>query len=275
MAQQLLDRLPRVEDGKLPDGAECMICREKYGTFPSDNGIIEHAVLLPCCHHVGSECIAIWLSPETGLGNSCPLCRTVLFHPQAADYDDEDEGDEDDEESDEEGDEEGSQNGSSDENEEEEEDNDDGGEGGDGPEDAENGMNGSEQAPTTVRSTFQRLASCCCVTIPLREDLVGWDGQEWFERWPIRARLQCVDSEKQALQIPLKPQPSRLLQKPSQTSSPPADLESEAKEIASTYRTMAFRETLLFLNLKEAGARVRPLESPHKWVSAHHEAMLL
>lgn len=277
MAQQFLDRLPRVQDGKLPAGAECMICRERYGTFPSDNGIVEHAVLLPCCHHVGSECIAIWLSPETRLGDSCPLCRTVLLHHQTADYDDEDEDDEDDDEEDggnDEGDEEGGQNESSDHDEEDEEDSDEGGEGGVGPEEAEDSMNGSEQAPMTVRSAFQ-LSTYSYFNHSPGDKQDGWDGQEWFERWGIPTRQQYADSEKRARQTLSNPHPSGLLQRSSRTYSPPADFDRRVRELASAYRTMAFRETLLYLNLEEAGARIRPLESPHKGLSAHHEAMLL
>ena len=96
MAQRFLEGLPNVRKADLPHGAECMICLEEYGTVSSDNGTIEHAVLLPCLHHVGSECIAIWLSPGDGLGNSCPLCRTIFFPVHLRDIDDEDEeGDED------------------------------------------------------------------------------------------------------------------------------------------------------------------------------------
>ena len=87
MAQRFLDSLPKVREETLPSDAECMICREKYGTVPSDNGIIEHAVLLPCLHHVGSECIAIWLSPRDLPGNSCPLCRTPFFQVHLHYYD--------------------------------------------------------------------------------------------------------------------------------------------------------------------------------------------
>ena len=101
MAQRFLEGLPNVRKADLPHGAECMICQEEYGTVPSDNGTIEHAVLLPCLHHVGSECIAIWLSPGDGLGNSCPLCRTVFFPIHLRDIDDEDEEEEEDEGSDE------------------------------------------------------------------------------------------------------------------------------------------------------------------------------
>ena len=98
MAQRLLESLQKVPKDQLPSGAECMICKEEYGTVPSDNGTIEHAVWLPCLHHVGSECIAIWLSPGDGPGNSCPLCRTVFFEMYLRDFEDEDEDDDDDDE---------------------------------------------------------------------------------------------------------------------------------------------------------------------------------
>ena len=100
MAQQFLEQLPTLRKDELPIGAECMVCREQYGTIPSDNGTIEHAVLLPCSHHVGSECIYTWLSPENGPGNSCPLCRTVFFPMALGDYEDEYEDDYSDDEDD-------------------------------------------------------------------------------------------------------------------------------------------------------------------------------
>ena len=179
MARHFLDQLPRVQDGELPDGAECMICREKYGTFPSDNGVIEHAVLLPCSHHVGSECIALWLLHETGLGNSCPLCRTVLFNAEATDYDNEDD-DEDDQGEGEDSERRGSNEGDEDENGEEEGNDEEGGEGGDRTEEAEDGIEARGQAPTTLRSPFQRLASNHYFITPTHEGLLGQDASEWF-----------------------------------------------------------------------------------------------
>lgn len=299
MAQQFLDHLPRVEDGALPDKAECMICREKYGTFPSDSGVIEHAVLLPCSHHVGSECIAIWLSPKMRVGNSCPLCRKVLFQPRDTDDEDEDEDDYDDEseDADEDGNEdddesgddedgngnesgkEDSENESSGEDDEDESDkegnSDEDGEGHEGHEEAEDKADGSEQAPMTIRSAFQRLASSCSVDPSTPRELEGRDGQEWFERWPITTTQQCEASEKNARQTLSRPQPNGWLYAVPEPDLPPADLEIKVEELASAYRTMAFRETLLYLNLREAGARIRPLESPHKGLSAQEEDVLL
>ena len=90
MAEAFLDQLPRVRRGVLgkPDQC-CFICMEEYGTTPSANGIIEHAVTLPCNHIMGSECISIWVSAagqqSDGGGsnnNTCPMCRQVLFEVQ-------------------------------------------------------------------------------------------------------------------------------------------------------------------------------------------------
>lgn len=61
MAQRFLDGLSKVRKNTLLEGNECMICKEEYGTVALDNGTIKHAVLLPCLHHAGSECTAIWL----------------------------------------------------------------------------------------------------------------------------------------------------------------------------------------------------------------------
>ena len=50
-----------------------MICHREFGTDSAD----DIAVRLQCNHHVGLECISIWLSiPDK---NSCPTCRRVLF----------------------------------------------------------------------------------------------------------------------------------------------------------------------------------------------------
>lgn len=67
---------------------------EDYGTTPSANGIIEHAVKLPCNHIMGSECISTWVSNAAHGGggnndssssnnNTCPMCRQVLFEVQS------------------------------------------------------------------------------------------------------------------------------------------------------------------------------------------------
>ncbi|CAD6576420.1 MAG: hypothetical protein ASARMPRED_007722 [Alectoria sarmentosa] len=263
MTQGFLDQLPKARSGELPNGAECMICQEEYGTGISDNGVIEHAVFLPCLHHVGSECIATWLSPDDGPGNSCPMCRTVFFPPQSGDHDDEDEdssdgfSDEDDED--------GSEDGNDDH---------DDGAAGDESNDTEDRIDGREPTPMTLLGAFQRLASSS-VTTPPRQEIEGQDGQEWFERWPLLTRQQIDDSQKRARQALSTPPASGFLQRSPRTYAPPPDLELRAAELAAAYRTTAFRETLLYMNLQEAGARIPPLEFPHRVLSAQHEEILL
>ena len=302
MAQRFLDQLPKMPNGLLPNGTECMICKEEYGTVPSDNGNIEHAVILPCLHHVGSECIAIWLSPDNGLGNSCPLCRTVFFPIRVREYDDEDNDDGDDDDgsgdsdsdsdSDSDGDndhdnEERNQDdgsGDSDEEEKEEEDDDDGDEGDEGHEEEEGGEDGSEsdnqreRNPMTLLDAFQRVASYSAST-HAPEETQREDGQ-WFERWPLPTAEQIETNEKRARLQLLRPPPPSIFPQPSTsqtTHSPPADPETEITRLASAYRTMAFRETLLYIKLTDAGSRMPPLRSPHNGadLSPHQEEMLL
>ncbi|CAF9934548.1 hypothetical protein IMSHALPRED_009757 [Imshaugia aleurites] len=83
MAEEFLAQLPRVRRGILDhEDQRCPICLEEYGTTPSSRGVIERAVILPCGHIMGSECISIWLSPPAnghGGNNTCPMCRQVLF----------------------------------------------------------------------------------------------------------------------------------------------------------------------------------------------------
>ncbi|KAF6228013.1 hypothetical protein HO133_007741 [Letharia lupina] len=83
MAEEFLAQLRYVRRGVLEKGDQrCFICMEDYGTTPSENGTIERAVILPCNHIMGSECISTWLSPRAqgGAGNNtCPVCRHVLF----------------------------------------------------------------------------------------------------------------------------------------------------------------------------------------------------
>ena len=262
MAQQFLDQLPKIRRGELPNGAECMICQEQYGTVPSDNGVIEHAVRLPCLHHVGSECIAIWLSSETRLGNSCPMCRTVFFPAELAAYDSEDEDE----------DYEGEYSDGDDEDDDDEMDDDEAGEDGDGPEEAEDRTDGREQTPMTLLAAYQNARSPPLNTSSTRE----MEGQRWFERWPLPTSQQTEDSQKRARQALMSPPPSGFMNRSlAQTYLPPTDLESKVTELASAYRTVAFRETLLYLNLKEAGARIPMLQSPHRGLSAHQEEVLL
>ena len=266
MAQHFLNELAKVRLPDVPEDAECMICQEKYGTVPSDNGVLEHAVLLPCHHHVGSECIATWLSPNDGPGNSCPLCRTLFFHAPSRDYSDDEEEDEDDEgERDEEDDEDG----------DEDLNDDDGGENDDGREDAEDRRDEREDTTTTIPDGF-RIVESSSVNTPSPEKIDGQDGQEWFERWPSPTGQQIEDSQKRARQALLRPPPSGFMQGVSlQVQLPPADLELRVKKLASAYRTMPFRETLLYLNLREIGTRIPPLEFPHRDLSARQEEALL
>ena len=83
MAETFLNQLPRVgRDVLEKEDQRCFICMEEYGSAPSKNGVIEHAVKLECGHIMGSECIAIWVLPthKGGSGNNtCPVCRHELF----------------------------------------------------------------------------------------------------------------------------------------------------------------------------------------------------
>lgn len=300
MAQRFLDQLPKVPDRLLSNVTECMICREAYGTVPSDNGTIEHAVLLPCLHHVGSECIAIWLSPDNGLGNSCPLCRTVFFPIRVWDYEDEDDGDDDDgsddsdsdsgEDNDHENEGGNEDDGSGDSDEEkEEEENDEGDEGDEDHQEEDRGDDSgsedqSERSPTTLLDAFRKVASCSAST-HAHEETQRQDGQ-WFERWPLPTAEQIDTIEKRArlhLLRPPPPPPSifpHTSTSPSQsthTPPPPADLETNVAHLASAYRTMAFRETLLYVKLTEAGARMPPLRAQNDGagLSPYQEEMLL
>ena len=80
MAENFLAQLPRVAKEEIPDNKICMVCREEYGTAPSDSEPAEEAVRLPCPgnHIVGLTCISSWLSSDMNR-NSCPYCRHELF----------------------------------------------------------------------------------------------------------------------------------------------------------------------------------------------------
>ncbi len=267
MAQQFLKQLPKVRSGELPDGAECMICKEEYGTVPSANGIIEHAVFLPCLHHVGSECIAIWLSPESRVGNSCPMCRKIFFEAELV-YDEDDDEDEDygyegeySNEDDEENDEE---NGAYNDDEDVED--------GDTSEEAGDRVDGREQTELTISAGLQNARRSF-----LRYNYTGgWHRLLGFERWSLPTDSQIEDCLKRARQALLRPPPSGLLYRSlALTYSPPADLESKAVELAIAYLNMALRETVLYHNLLKAGARMPSLEILHKSLDACQEQALL
>lgn len=70
--EEFLDQLPKVPEKELSKDSSCMVCRRDYGTDSDDV-----AVMLPCNHHVGLECISIWLSMPGK--NSCPMCRRIFF----------------------------------------------------------------------------------------------------------------------------------------------------------------------------------------------------
>ena len=80
MAQNFLAQLPRVAKEDISKESTCIVCREEYGTAPSDGEPAEEAVRLPCPggHIVGFVCISSWLSSERNR-NTCPLCRHELF----------------------------------------------------------------------------------------------------------------------------------------------------------------------------------------------------
>ena len=277
MAQRLLDSLPKVPKDQLPTGAECMICKEEYGTVPSDNGTVEHAVWLPCLHHVGSECIAIWLSPGDGLGNSCPLCRTVFFENYLRDYDDEDEdgdggyGDSDDSGGDddggdeEEGSEEGDEDGSDEGNDEDE---------GDGDDDPEHRR---QHSPMTFVAHVRRLQSSSVNNTRSRQQPESQNIQTRFRRGPSAPTTQPIeDSAGSAPSQLLRPKsspppppsssafPHQSPPTQSQSQSPPPppiipDSATKTNQFASADCTLAFGQASLYMNVLLIIARMTAL----------------
>ena len=86
MAEVFLRGLPELEVQHLPDESRCMICLNSYGAETKDDGAVEAAVRLPCGHDVGAECIRTWLSPDKEAKNSCPACRMSFFPAQPRPY---------------------------------------------------------------------------------------------------------------------------------------------------------------------------------------------
>ena len=82
MAQQFINTLPEARD--LPPDSTCMICLELYSANPAKDSTAESAVLLPCGHHVGAKCISNWLLREGA--NSCPHCRAKFFTARPRPY---------------------------------------------------------------------------------------------------------------------------------------------------------------------------------------------
>ncbi len=85
MAQIFLDGLPQVTLEGLTAESKCMICLNEYGTEIEEDSV-ENAVRLPCGHDVGAKCIQTWLSPDKEARNSCPACRMTFFPAQPRPY---------------------------------------------------------------------------------------------------------------------------------------------------------------------------------------------
>ncbi|CAD6574877.1 MAG: hypothetical protein ASARMPRED_006957 [Alectoria sarmentosa] len=92
--KDFLRQLPEAQP--LTEHEECPVCLQKYvptkttvpGIMERLHSIVvrreaeaEHAVLLPCQHVLGSECIKRWISPADGNQNTCPYCVQQLFTP--------------------------------------------------------------------------------------------------------------------------------------------------------------------------------------------------
>lgn len=99
MAEIFLAGLLHVDQEKLAAESYCMICQNMYSTQTEDSGAFEPVVRLPCGHHFGADCIRTWLSPNGESRNSCPACRMTFFPGQPRPYmehgaieEDEDEG---------------------------------------------------------------------------------------------------------------------------------------------------------------------------------------
>lgn len=71
------DQLPAIKANDAPDEDTCHICMEHIGSTED----AEPRIQLPCGHIIGQKCIFQWLKT----GNSCPICRRVLFQQRAPD----------------------------------------------------------------------------------------------------------------------------------------------------------------------------------------------
>ena len=71
-----LRSLPIVKLEDLPENSQsCHICKELFDD-PTLEEKSEVAVMLPCNHIMGSECLSNWFEGN----NTCPMCRAILFH---------------------------------------------------------------------------------------------------------------------------------------------------------------------------------------------------
>ena len=78
---RFVDELPDISVNDLPDDCHsCDICMEPFDSSSSAEEP-ESPVKLPCGHVMGRSCISKWLTSSSN--NSCPLCRRVLFDPEA------------------------------------------------------------------------------------------------------------------------------------------------------------------------------------------------
>lgn len=86
MAEIFLSELPEISLEHLLDESKCMICLTAYSTETKEDATVETAARLPCGHHVGASCIRTWLSPDKEGRNSCPACRMTFFPAQPRPY---------------------------------------------------------------------------------------------------------------------------------------------------------------------------------------------
>ena len=74
-ANNFLGSLPTIKLEDLPENSQsCHICKEPFDD-PNQEAKSEVAVMLPCNHIMGSECLSKWFEGN----NTCPMCRAILF----------------------------------------------------------------------------------------------------------------------------------------------------------------------------------------------------
>ena len=76
--------MPSLEPAEIPpDHQECGICDKNFNSLEDTD--VEYAVLLPCGHIIGRQCLAAWICPSLrGNNNTCPYCRRELFEKPLA-----------------------------------------------------------------------------------------------------------------------------------------------------------------------------------------------
>ena len=79
-ATKFLEEQPRVKTEELPEHSQnCHICKEFFDDPDMDESR-ESAIMLPCNHIMGSECLKTWFQGS----NTCPMCRFTLFRTVSA-----------------------------------------------------------------------------------------------------------------------------------------------------------------------------------------------